>query len=448
MEERTRALVDLRVENFRGCRYAYWDFRKDSDNVTVIGGKNHMGKSSFLDGLLSLLAGKKGFPVQPIMEGEDEAELEGTLDVGSIELPWPVKVTRKIWRKKGGGVSHRLTITDPDDKSLDHEEGAPTPQEMLTRLLGRGFGFDPHAWLRMKPKEQVDKLKEILGIDFAELDLERSKLYDQRTEVNRDVVKLQGQIKGIKLPNNLPVRVTVADLMDELTKANDHNAGRVELQNKRRQAESDMDHERDEIDKNIREISSLKEECKRLEEECKRLEASQVSRHKEIKAMVIPEPINTQPIQERIKGAEEINKIVDASEDAVRLREERSKRKRHADKLTSEIESIDKKKRKMIEAAEFPIDGLSFDADGIMVEGRPMADLSTSEQDRVAFALACKSTPEFPVVLIRDGSLLDSDSFDGIKEMVAEFNAQLLVEMVRTDNCSFVFEDGEAVCGA
>ena len=54
--------------------------------------------------------------------------------------------------------------------------------------------------------------------------------------------------------------------------------------------------------------------------------------------------------------------------------------------------------------------------------------------------------PKLPVVLIRDGSLLDEASLAAVGQQAAEAGAQVWVERVgRGDECAVVIEDGEIV---
>jgi hypothetical protein len=97
----------------------------------------------------------------------------------------------------------------------------------------------------------------------------------------------------------------------------------------------------------------------------------------------------------------------------------------------------------MIEGASFPIEGLSFDATGVLYNGLPFAQASSSEQLRVSAAMAFAMNPEFKVILIRDGSLLDSHSREMLRQMAEESDAQVWMEVVgKNEQPAIIIEDG------
>ena len=73
-----------------------------------------------------------------------------------------------------------------------------------------------------------------------------------------------------------------------------------------------------------------------------------------------------------------------------------------------------------------------------------MEQASSAEQTRVAVAIGLALNPELPVVLIRDGSLLDDDSLAEVAKQAAAAGAQVWLERVgKGVECSVIIEDGE-----
>jgi len=146
-------------------------------NLVVIGGRNAQGKTSVLDSITYALAGASSHPDKPIRNGEDKAKIVCELD--------DLIVTR-TFTPKGGSLM------------VSNKEGAKyaSPQAMLDELTGK-LTFDPLAFARMQPREQLETLKSLVGLDFAEMDAKRHQLYEERTLVNREGKKLANQIEGI-----------------------------------------------------------------------------------------------------------------------------------------------------------------------------------------------------------------------------------------------------------
>ena len=133
-------------------------------NLVVIGGRNAQGKTSVLDSITYALAGALSHPDRPIRDGEDKAKIVCELD--------DLIVTR-TFTPKGGSLI------------VSNKEGAKyaSPQAMLDELTGK-LTFDPLAFSRMPPKEQVNTLKSLVGLDFSELDAKRQALYDERRKTS------------------------------------------------------------------------------------------------------------------------------------------------------------------------------------------------------------------------------------------------------------------------
>ncbi len=98
-----------------------------------------------------------------------------------------------------------------------------------------------------------------------------------------------------------------------------------------------------------------------------------------------------------------------------------------------------------ISTAKFPVPGLSFGDDGVLFNGIPFNQASSAEQLRVSFAIAASMKPKLPVILIKDGSLLDDHSMDLLRELAREYDAQCWIERVGADDVGIVLEEGEVV---
>jgi hypothetical protein len=115
-----------------------------------------------------------------------------------------------------------------------------------------------------------------------------------------------------------------------------------------------------------------------------------------------------------------------------------------ADGLTAEIEALDKRKGDALLSAKFPIDGLSFDNNGVTFKGIPFSQCSSAERLRTSIAMAMAMNPKLRVIRITDGSLIDSKNMAIIEEMVKEKDFQCWIERVdETGKIGIYIEDGE-----
>jgi recombinational DNA repair ATPase RecF len=169
-------ITQLTAENFKRLKAV--EIAVEGKNIVILSGRNAQGKSSVLDAIWAALAGRDGVKEvkRPIRDGEKRAHVEITLD--------DIVVTRK-WSAAGSTLEVKSAA------------GAkfPSPQKMLDDLIGK-LSFDPLAFAQSDPKAQLATL-----IDLAELDFDpdenerlRKESYNRRTEVNRDVKRLQAQL--------------------------------------------------------------------------------------------------------------------------------------------------------------------------------------------------------------------------------------------------------------
>jgi len=395
-------------------------------NTVVIGGRNAQGKTSVLDSICYALGGQGAVCERPVRDGQEKAKVVCQLD--------DMIVTR-TFTADGGGT---LTVSNADGTAR-----FASPQKMLDALVGR-LTFDPLGFLHMKPAEQLATLKELVGLDFSELDRDRKLCYEQRTFVNRDIKQQEGVLVSLpEYPNVPDQEVSLTALAGELQKANQHNN---EIEQAYEQVE-DAKARQQAIWQNAESIQGkieyLMEEKQRYEQEARSCD-EQISMLEE-KASLL-KPIDTSAIQGRMAEADEVNQRVRHNRARVNVVKRLEELREESQKYTGEIERIDQAKASAIASANLPIEGLAFGEDGVTFGGIPFEQCSSAEQLRVSVAMGLAANPKLKVLLVRDGSLLDSESMALLQEMVAEADAQLWLEVVSKDGegCSVVIEDGEA----
>ena len=383
-------------------------------NMVVIGGRNAQGKTSVLDSITYALAGTSSHPDQPIRNGEDKAKIVCELD--------DLIVTR-TFTLKGGSLK------------VSNKEGAKyaSPQALLDELTGK-LTFDPLAFARMQPQEQLETLRSLVGLDFAEMDAKRQELYDKRTVVNREGKELKGAVDQMtKYPDVPDDEVSVSELMDELRIREAHNRANNEAREK------------------LNELSNqryvLAQHAFALEKELEETKAELDKANQQAKArkelVDARKDTDEEEIREQITGADLINRKV-RSNRVLTQRERELEDKRSESRCISEaIAAIDTQRADAVASADFPVCSLSFDDNAVLYKGLPFDQCSSSEQLRVSLAMGLAMNPKLKVVLIRDGSLLDKDNLKMIAEMAAAADAQVWLEKVgEGDDISIIIEDG------
>ena len=303
--------------------------------------------------------------------------------------------------------------------------------------------FDPLSWIRARPSEQAETLRKLVGLDFRPLDQERKRLYDQRTEINRTAKQEAAAAQAIPLIDAPAEPVSVADLMTELRRRKDINRDIDATKQKRRDLNADML-------AIVRKAGEIKQQIEALQKQLEEMRAEHTDAARRLaeydQLLVTVQPANEAEIEQQIRDSEQINEAI-RSNNARRQHEKNAEHfAKQADALTAAIDKIDADKAAALAAAKWPIPGLGFDGEGVVFQGVPLDQASSAEQTRIAVAIGLALNPKLPVVLIRDGSLLDEASLAAVGQQAAEAGAQVWVERVgRGDECAVVIEDGEIV---
>lgn len=405
-------------------------------NVIKLTGKNAQGKSSIIDAIWCACGGADVMPEQPIRKGEDHALIE--LDFGEL------KITRRFTLK---GSS--LTV--------ENAEGAifRSPQKVIDELIGK-LSFDPMHFMHMSDKEQFETLATYAGVDFSDVDIERKKYFEDRTVVNRQGKDKRAEVNAAQelmksffsaedvgsettdeeLVQKIPdEELVIFDLANELTEANEHNRSLVDANNAVSGSEQDIKKQEQMIEDADFQMKQLKAV---LDAQTKGLDAQKTK----LKAMK-PE-INVLELSEKIESAEQINTSVRAKKDLSVKSKALEQLLIDSKALTSNIETCNAEREKMIAESELPVTGLSFGDDVVLLNEIPVKQASSAEQLEISIAVAMSMNPKLKVIRVQDGSLLDSDSMKMLEDMATDKDFQFWVEKVdESGSVGVVIEDGQ-----
>lgn len=392
--------------------------------LVQVTGPNGSGKSSVLDCIFYALAGTSEIPSKVVREGEERAYVK--LDLGDMV------VTRKF--TAAGGTS----------LIVEAQNGArfPSPQKMLDALIG-SLSFDPLAFARMQPKEQLESLRRIVkvDVDIDALDAQAKAAYDSRTVTNRQIKALETRIDAMPpLPANVPDQpVDFVTLMGELDAAEKYNA-EIEKERQRRESTTrSIANRRAEAQEVHKQAEALLKRVRDLEEGATDMETG-------LSAMLpLAQPIDTVEIKATMAQAQETNSRVAEKQKRTELATELRQLRATEQKFTETIELSRDTREKAIAQANMPVPGLSFGDGEVIYNNLPLAVASDAERLRVSVAIAMAANPQLRVLRIKDGSLLDENSLAQLAEMTALADYQVWIERVESPGkMGVVMEDGTA----
>lgn len=377
-------ITKLQAENFKRLRAV--DITPAGDAV-VIGGRNAQGKSSVLDAIMAALSGKRGAKnlTRPIRDGESRASVVVELD--------DLRVERR-WTHAGSTVT-----VGPRDGSARYN----SPQSILDKLLGE-LAFDPLAFAQADAKSQVDMIIDIIGREnFDRIAAAHKEAYESRTIVNREVRKLRARLLDPVPSSAAPAeRVDLGEVNRELLVAHKREA--------------------------------LRAEWVKLCAELKMIEDA---------AQSLPEARSIEDLTSLLETAEAANRQADEYERVQELREQLHEAERESDRLSDTLTRLAGEKDDLIRHSQLPVPGLSFDEEGVSLNGIPFIQASAAERLRTSVAMAMAMNPELRVILIRDASLLDADSRQAITDLAREQDYQIWLEVVGDPGeIGVIIEDG------
>ena len=436
------SIIEVEIRNVLKISYARLT---PEGHISIIGGNNEQGKSSFINGVAMNLGGKKLCPSRPIKDGCSVGTVRVKLSGDpAIGLP-PCTVVRKFTRGKDGSTRSELVIITDDGFS------APEPQTLLNRIVST-MTFDPRAFSDTAPREQAQTLRELAGIDDTPLRDRRAALYEERTVVGRLVKQHEGHLLGLPayydgvplLPVSSGEIVEAMEVARQANVATDKEGFQLgALQQSHatvRQNIADSEREVADLEQRLVDLRAHLQESQLRSADMRQQILNQQAR---VDAAVY---VDLSIYKQQLADLDLTNAKVRANEKRRELQNTLETVQVRSDRLTDQIKGIDSQVAGLYEQARWPIPGLGFDAEGVTYRGLPFAQCSSAEQLRVSVAIGFALNPGLKLLLIRDGSLLDDNSLAQVAAMAAEADGQVFLERVGEGNeCHLILRDGAVV---
>lgn len=422
-------LMRLLIENYKGIRVC--DITPEPKGPTQVKGPNGAGKSSVLDGFANVIGGDRLSPQQPIRHGADKATIVAEFDTMTV---------KKVFTEK------RTYLTAHDRKT-----GKPiaSVQTFLNELVGPGgIGFDLGEFLGMKDAEQVAMLKELVGLDYSDLDAKEAQLVEDRKIAKRDRANVAANWEACEHFPDVTGPVDVEHLLAERQKLEvqqqDNERKRFEL----RQAEQTEQMHDSSVAAAQRRVDELKKELAEAEATVQEItDQRSKARDKVVSlqyAKNLTDPDFTE-IDEQLANASAVNSKHESNQRRAATENALTQQDAVVEQVEHDIQKVRDEKKQRIAAVDMPIDGLSFDENGVTYQGIPFAQVNEADQMAVVVSIVLAMRKEIRLILMRHGSLLDKQAMDRLGHLLDANDAQALVEVVSDDldGDGIVIHDGQ-----
>ena len=444
---------------FKNC-LGIKEFKLSPEKITLITGGNGKGKTSILESIEKAISNKDR-RVKFVNDDADKAELIVELDNG-------IAINRKVNNDNKSNL-----------KVVDGTFPISSPETFLKSLLG-GFGFNPIDFVLEKDENQAEMLLSIIPMNVTIDDFEgifgdlpdginynmhplkifkqiEKKFYDAKTVANTEHKTIKAEIDAIfnQLPENYKAEeyrnIVLSDLykeIDEKQKTNEIIKIATDLVNNEEEVREKLINEykgyiAESVQDLNNEILELKNkiivlETQRDERELS-LKAEGNTKVTELKERILKakEYISThslfdiQTIKIEAENTEKMKNFVSLHDNRIRLAGELAKKQNRADMLDEQVKTARTKPLELLKAFELPVKGLEFDNDmKLLINGRAIKNLSTSEQITVALDIAKATSGELKLLCIDKFESVDVDIQNEILEQIKDDDFQYFITQV------------------
>jgi len=459
-------VVSLQAQNI--LRLSAIDIKWSADkSILTLGGANGAGKSSAVNCVAMALGGKELCPQEPIKRGESHGFVE--LNLGDLrirrdftreELPCNCGAAEAAKEIKDpaltvvheksctlgtfGEVKSRLVVRNADGITQG------TPQAILDKLIGK-MTFDPMAFVNMDPKPQEDVLRRIVNLDVSQFELTRKTAFERRAVFNKQHKDALAVLSSMPTYDDAPAQETSFDeITNELRRAEElrQAAQNADIALARARGsltatQQSRDGQQKAVERIERELTQARADLERLTRQAadEDVQLNILEANAEKAKSSVPD---VQAINQKLKDVEKSNEHVRANRAYRKADDDAKAILLQAAKEDGVINEAETAKRAALDAAQFPVPGLSLSDNGVTFNDIPFKQASTAEQIRVSVAIGFALHPKLKLLCVKNGNALDDDSLQLIANEASAAGGQILMEYVTKDaaDVSVFIEDG------
>lgn len=430
--------IEFHVENIKRIKAVHL---RPEGRLLQICGANEEGKTSLLDGLRWLLTGARDIQSDPIRAGENNADTWS--DCGDF-------VVRRTYTRRdepgadGKAYTTKLTLTP----KVGTPTSGLTPQKLLDSIVGP-LSFDPLVFMKAEDKQQYEMLRKLIkGVDFDGIDAANAADLEARKNHNRDIKAKRAAAAQILVPDDVPDEpIDDSVLLGRIAGAAQHNADIKAEEARVESLRSRLIDAKNDYQRVMHKVQDLRREIERLNADAKAIDEASIGLIKQIDEAPQPAaPIDISEVSARLQDARRTNDLVAQKKRRDALHTEVAQLEFLVEDLEASIEARNQKKRDAIASADLGVPCLGLGEDRVYLNGHPINQASLARQIQISLSIAMASNPTLKLIMIREGSSLDSESLAVITRMAEEWDGLVIIERVdESGKVGVVIEDGEVI---
>jgi len=464
------------MQNVKGVNV--FDYEFPLTGTTILGGRNNQGKSSVLHGAAYCFGGEAYRPSNyKKMDSDGEPYM-------CIETDEGITIERV-------GESADLYVTDATGKKRG--------QRLLDTFISK-FALDVPKFLNGSEKERNAALLQTIGIgdQLDAIDEEEATEYEERRLIGQ--IKEQ-KIKAVKempfypdVPEKEVSAATILAKLDEIHKENakidaaiaEASQNEAELANLVANGE-ELDRQYASIDADLAtkkeqvktqtarqmealkaQIESIKQQMQQVTSDAETLvkdfESNAESRRTNMKKQMEANEaaivamsdkvekakvrkfvrIDDSALRKELDGLEEVNAKIRANAARAEKQKEADEQSAKYDEKTEKIEAIRRKRDTLLEGADLPYPGLSYQNKHIYLDGKAWDCINESKKYMVACAIVMRINPNCRFVFMDKLEQMDAETRKEFDQWVRDHDMQVIGTLVSSnaDECSLVIKNG------
>lgn len=424
-------IVDFKIKNYKSVTV---DLSPNGKSVTILG-RNGAGKSSTIEAIMNALS-NIGAVSKPVQIGKTTASTRVTV---KLEKDYTVGATTfkagtlLVCERKYDEDGSKLTV------SVRGGEDLKRPKELLDFIMNISTLRDPGDLMNKTPLEQKKFVMELVGLNFDEIDAEKSLLTKRKSDAHTEFKQLQKEVDAFP---EIESDIERKDASEISVKIQQQNQLQIEKSTAyqtlvdERKSESDLEVKLEAEKRRIEELENALISAKANVESYKKKMETALTRiavlEKEYEAMVIPDVDYNAELQ----AIEQNNKRYDQRQLMQQKVKDLGAKEDSIDLLQEQIMAVEQKRVELIQTVKMPIDDFSFTDEGLLWKGLPVKgnQISESQGYELWMDIVIASNPNLRVIYFKSGNSFDSNTLARIFEKAKYHDFQILLEKVTDDD--------------